>query len=44
MEAIGQLTATVGYTHFGAVFTTVFPLGVVILILVWYVLVARQRP
>jgi hypothetical protein len=38
------MTATVGYTHFGAVFSTVFPLAVLILILVWYVLIARQRP
>jgi hypothetical protein len=44
MEAMGQLTATVGYSHFGAVFSTVFPLAVLILILVWYVLIARQRP
>ena len=44
MEAITPLTASVGYTDFGGVFSTVFPLVILIAILAWYVLVARRHP
>jgi len=44
MDAIPQLIAAAGYTHFSGVFSTVFPLVILILVLVWYVLVARAHP
>ena len=44
MEAITSITAAAGYTHFGGIFSTVFPLVILIAVLVWYVLVGRRYP
>jgi hypothetical protein len=44
MEAMTPPTAVAGYTHFAGVFSTVFPLVILIAVLVWYVLVARRHP
>jgi hypothetical protein len=32
------LTAAAGYTHFSGVFSTVFPLVILVALLIWYVL------
>ncbi len=39
-----QLIATAGWTNFAAVFSTVFPLAVLIALLTWYLLVVRRHP
>jgi hypothetical protein len=44
MEAMTYLTAAPGYTDFGGVFSTVFPLAIVIAVLIWYVVIARRHP
>ena len=44
MQLIPQLLATAGWTSFSAVFSTVFPLLVVIAVLSWYLVGARRHP
>jgi hypothetical protein len=43
MQLIWQLLATAGWTSFSGVFSTVFPLVVVLSILAWYWVAARRR-
>jgi hypothetical protein len=38
------LPAAPGYTDFGGVLSTVFPLAIVIAVLIWYVVIARRHP
>jgi hypothetical protein len=45
MEAsIPQLLASAGWTSFSGVFSTVFPLAVLIAVLVWYTVALRRHP
>jgi hypothetical protein len=44
MEVIPQLLATAGWTSFSGVFSTVFPLVVVIAVLTWYEVARRKHP
>jgi hypothetical protein len=45
MQSITQVLATTaGWTSFSAVFSTVFPLVIVLAVLVWYWAAARRHP
>jgi hypothetical protein len=44
MHTLTPLIAAAGYTEFSGVFSTVFPLVVLIALLVGYVVVARRHP
>jgi hypothetical protein len=44
MQLIPQLLATAGWTSFSGVFSTVFPLVVVLAVLAWYWVAARRHP
>lgn len=44
MQSIPSLLAEAGWTNFSGVFSTVFPLVVVIAILAWYWVSARHNP
>lgn len=44
MQLIPQLLANAGWTSFSGVFSTVFPLVVVIAVLVCYAVVSRRHP
>ncbi len=44
MQPIPQLLATAGWTSFSGVFSTVFPLVVLIAVLTWYALASRKHP
>jgi hypothetical protein len=45
METIQQLPiASAGWTSFSGVFSTVFPLVVLIAVLLWYTLAVRRYP
>jgi hypothetical protein len=44
MQLSPQLFATAGWTTFSGVFSTVFPLLVVIAVLCWYWVAARRHP
>ncbi len=44
MDLISQLFATAGWTSFSGVFSTVFPLVVVIAVLTCYVVATRKHP
>ena len=44
MQLIAQLFATAGWTSFAAVFSTVFPLLVVIAVLSWYWVASNRHP
>ena len=44
MQPITQVLATAGWTSFFAVFSTVFPLVIVLAVLVWYWAAARRHP
>jgi hypothetical protein len=45
METMSQLlVASAGWTSFSGVFSTVFPLVVLIAVLIWYSLAARRYP
>lgn len=44
MTAIALLIGDAGWTDFGAWFSTVFPLVLVLLVLAWYTLVVRRHP
>jgi hypothetical protein len=44
MQLIHQLLATAGWTSFSGVFSTVFPLVVVLAVLAWYWVAARRHP
>lgn len=44
MTATPQLIGAAGWTDFAAVFSTVFPLLVLLTILAWYLVVARRHP
>ncbi len=44
MQATQMLTATAGWTSFSGVFSTVFPLVVLIAVLTWYAVAGRKHP
>ncbi len=44
MQLIALVFATAGWTSFSAVFSTVFPLVIVLAVLVWYWAGARRHP
>jgi hypothetical protein len=44
MQLITQVLATAGWTSFSGVFSTVFPLVIVVAVLVWYWAAARRHP
>ncbi len=44
MQLNPQLFATAGWTSFSGVFSTVFPLLVVIAVLSWYWVAAKRHP
>jgi|GEM_PF-6280287 len=44
MQMIPQLFATAGWTSFSGVFSTVFPLAVLIAVLACYAVVSRRHP
>ena len=44
MQVNPQLFATAGWTSFSGVFSTVFPLLVVIAVLSWYLVAAKRHP
>jgi hypothetical protein len=44
MQTMQLLTATAGWTSFSGVFSTVFPLVVLIALLAWYAMVSRRHP
>jgi hypothetical protein len=44
MQSITQVFATAGWTSFSGVFSTVFPLAIVLSVLVWYWAAARRHP
>jgi hypothetical protein len=43
MQPMQTLTATAGWTSFSGVFSTVFPLVVLIALLAWYVVTVRRK-
>ena len=44
MQLITQVVATAGWTSFSGVFSTVFPLVIVLAVLGWYWAAARRHP
>lgn len=44
MQATQMLIATAGWTSFSGVFSTVFPLAILIAVLTWYALAGRKHP
>jgi hypothetical protein len=44
MQLNPQMLATAGWTSFSGVFSTVFPLVVVLAVLAWYWVAARRHP
>jgi hypothetical protein len=44
MQATQMLIAAAGWTSFSGVFSTVFPLVVLIAILAWYAAAAKRHP
>ena len=44
MDGIPQLLASAGWTSFSGVFSTVFPLVVMIAVLAWYAVASKTHP
>jgi hypothetical protein len=44
MQIPQQLLADAGWTSFSGVFSTVFPLVVLIIVMIWYALAMRRIP
>jgi hypothetical protein len=44
MQMILPLFATAGWTSFSGIFSTVFPLVVLIAVLTWYAVASRKHP